>query len=127
VVFICVTKLAGHTVSVHNLKMADQTDMLLLEEMEFEGQGGEEEQQISGYVEGLAQEMFQQLEVWMEGGALTDTMVEPMIELLKQLFVDFEHYYRQSVKVDELKEEREVLQQLLHDTRDKYQSTVEVG
>jgi len=102
-------------------------DTSLLEKMEFEGLGGEEQQQISGYVQGLAQEVSQQLEVWVEGGALTDTMVTPMIELLKQLFKDFDDYYRQSMEVDELKKERKILQQLLHDTRDKYQSTVEVG
>jgi len=106
--------------------MADETDMSLLEE--FEGQGGEEEQQqISGYVHGLAQEVSQQLGSWMDGGALTDTMVEPMVDLLKHLFVDFERYYMQSLKVDELNEEKKNLQKLLHDTREKYQSTVEVG
>ena len=94
---------------------------------EFEGQGGEEEQQISGYVRSLAQEVYQQLVNWMDGGALTDTMVKPMVDLLNHLFVDFERCYMQSLKVDELNEEKKNLQKLLHDTREKYQSTVEVG
>ena len=107
--------------------MADEPDIGLMEELEYEGLGGDEEQgQISGYVQGLAQEVSQQLESWMEDGALTDSMLEPMIELLKQVFVDFEHYYVQSLQVDQLTEEKETLQQSLHTMKQKYQSAVEV-
>lgn len=107
--------------------MADEPDIALMEELEYEGHGGEEQEQISGYVQGLAQEVSQQLETWMEDGVLTDSMLEPMIELLKQVFVDFEHYYVQSLQVDELKEEKETLQQSLYTMKQKYQSTVEVS
>jgi len=107
--------------------MADEPDLGLMEELEYEGLGGDEEQgQISGYVQGLAQEVSQQLESWMEDGALTDSMLEPMIELLKQVFVDFEHYYVQSLQVNQLTEEKETLQQSLYTMKQKYQSTVEV-
>ena len=107
--------------------MEDEPDLGLMEELEYEGLGGDEEQgQISGYVQGLAQEVSQQLECWMEDGALTDGMLEPMIELLKQVFVDFEHYYVQSLQVDQLTEEKETLQQSLYTMKQKYQSTVEV-
>lgn len=107
--------------------MADEPDIALMEELEYEGQGGEEQGEISGYVQGLAQEVSQQLESWMEDGALTDSMLEPMIELLKQVFVDFEHYYVQSLQVDQLTEEKETLQQSLYTIKQKYQSTVEVS
>ena len=107
--------------------MADEPDIALMEELEYEGQGGEEQGEISGYVQGLAQEVSQQLESWMEDGALTDSMLEPMIELLKQVFVDFERYYVQSQQVDQLTEEKETLQQSLYTMKQKYQSTVEVS
>ena len=108
--------------------MADEPDIGLMEELEYEGHGGgEEQEQISGYVQGLAQEVSQQLESWVEDGVLTDNMLEPMIELLKQVFVDFEHYYVQSLQADELKEEKETLQQSLYTMKQKYQSTVEVS
>ena len=107
--------------------MADEPDIGLMEELEYEGHGGEEQQQISGYVQGLAQEVSQQLESWVEDGVLTDGMLEPMIELLKQVFVDFEHYYMQSLQADELREEKETLQQSLYDMKQKYLLTVEVS
>ena len=99
----------------------------LMEDLEYEGLSGDEEKvQISGYVQERAQEVFQQLESWMKHGALTESMVEPMIELLNKVFMKFQHYYVKSLQVDQLAEEKETLQQSRYTMRQKYQSTVEV-